>query len=80
MDLFLRCESNSGSQNITNSWYHDSINVTMPPYQLSTTWGANGILSRFDKVIMAIWVLFPVGGGDWAGSGGVETFVFHVWI
>ena len=55
-----RCEANSGSQTITNSWYHDSINVTVPAWHLSTTWTANSVLLRFDNVIMALWVLLNV--------------------
>ena len=58
---FRRCDANDGSQVITNSYYHDSINVTVPPWQMNTTWGANGILNRFDNVIMSLWVLFQVG-------------------
>ena len=58
--VIFRCEANSGSQVITNSYYHDSINVTVPPWQMNTTWGANGGLNRFDNVIMSLWVLFQV--------------------
>ena len=58
--LYCRCEANDGYQNISNSWYYDSINVTMPPWQLNSTWGANGVLARFDNVIMSLWVLFQV--------------------
>ena len=62
-----RCEDNGGLQSITTSNYHESINVTVPLWQLNTTWGDNGILSRFDNVIMALWTLFQVCGG-WSGS------------
>ena len=56
----FRCEANSGSQTIVNSWYHDSINVTVPAWQMSTTWTATSVLFRFDNAIMALWVLLTV--------------------
>ncbi|GAX82517.1 hypothetical protein CEUSTIGMA_g9944.t1 [Chlamydomonas eustigma] len=52
------CEADGGIHNITHSYYHDMINVTVPQWQTSTTWGANGQLARFDNLIMALWVLF----------------------
>ncbi|GAX86028.1 hypothetical protein CEUSTIGMA_g13443.t1 [Chlamydomonas eustigma] len=52
------CEADGGIHNITHSYYHDMINVAVPKWQLSTSWGANGQLARFDNLIMALWVLF----------------------
>jgi hypothetical protein len=56
----FRCEDDGGNHNITNSYYHASLNITVPEWSLSATWGANEILQRFDNVIMALWVLFQV--------------------
>ena len=66
--LPTRCEANSGMQTITNSYYHDSINVTVPAWQLNSTWGANGVLPRFDNPIMALWTLFQVNMHNCLGS------------
>ena len=29
-----RCQANGGVQNVSTSWYHDSINVTVPTYEV----------------------------------------------
>jgi len=54
------CEANDGSQTITSSYYHSQIGVAVPPWTLDTQWGSNGVLNRFDNVIMAIWVLIQM--------------------
>ena len=55
-----RCQESGGTPTVTNSYYHDSIGVAVPPWNLTTTWGTNGELTRFDNVLMAFWVLFQV--------------------
>ena len=55
------CQANGGSQNISASYYHNSIGVRVPTWQLSdNNWGANGNINRFDNVVMALFVLFEV--------------------
>jgi hypothetical protein len=57
------CEAGgTGTVNVTTSYYHSSLNLAQPfpSYQMTTQWGANGILPRFDNVIMALWVLFQI--------------------
>jgi hypothetical protein len=49
-----------GSQNITTDTYHESINVSVPQWQISTNWGANGYLQRFDNVFQSLWTLFQI--------------------
>jgi hypothetical protein len=56
----FRCGANNGIQSINSSYYHASINVTVPTWQQSTVWGANGVLARFDNVLMSLWVLFQI--------------------
>ena len=53
-----RCQA--GVQAINTSYYHNSINVPVPQWNVTTTWGSNGVLMRFDNVIMAFWVLSQV--------------------
>ena len=46
-----------------------SLNVTVPQWTQTSTWGVNGVLTRFDNVLMAIWVLLQVGK-LWVEAGG----------
>ncbi|GAX83897.1 hypothetical protein CEUSTIGMA_g11321.t1, partial [Chlamydomonas eustigma] len=50
------CEA--GMQNISTSYYHNYLNITVPEWSVQTDWGANGVLSRFDNAIMSLWVVF----------------------
>lgn len=55
-----RCEDSDGQHTVNTSIYHAALNVTVPEWQVNTTWGANGVLTRFDNVLMALWVLLQV--------------------
>lgn len=58
----------AGSQNITTDVYHQSINVSVPPWQVSTSWGANGVLQRFDNLFQSLWSLFQIATlENWQG-------------
>lgn len=65
-----RCESNGGQQLVNTSYYHAALSVPVPSWQLNTSWGANGLLTRFDNVMQALWVLMQVRAGDTSAGGG----------
>ena len=50
----------NSSHVITTDYYHSSINVAVPPWQLVTTWGANGVYARFDNLLMSLVTLFQI--------------------
>ena len=57
-----------GSRIISTDYYHYSINVSVPMWQISTKWGANGYLQRFDNIAMSLWTLFQIATlENWAG-------------
>jgi hypothetical protein len=50
----------SSTRVITTDYYHSSINVTVPPWPVDVTWGANGVYARFDNLVMSLVTLFQV--------------------
>ncbi len=62
-----RCEQSDtkrdGFRIINQSHYHSAIGVTLPPYELTTSWTRD--LRRFDNVITALWVLYQVRSRVW---------------
>ena len=50
----------SSTRTITTDYYHNSIDVTVPPWIISVTWGNNGVYARFDNLIMSLVTLFEV--------------------
>lgn len=50
----------SSTRVITTDYYHSSINVTVPAWQVDVTWGANGVSARFDNLIMSFVTLFEI--------------------
>lgn len=65
-----RCDSNGGQQLVNTSYYHAALSVPVPSWQLNTSWGANGLLTRFDNVMQALWVLMQVRAGDTSAGRG----------
>ncbi len=65
---YCRCIENNGNQTISTSYYHEPLNITVPSWSVNTTWGSNGVLARFDNVIMALWVLVQIASlENWSG-------------
>jgi hypothetical protein len=46
---------------VTSSYYHSSLGVDVPAYNLTTSWGAD--FNRFDNVGTSLWVLMQVREG-----------------
>mmetsp|Transcript_29707 Transcript_29707/g.77007 ORF Transcript_29707/g.77007 Transcript_29707/m.77007 type:complete len:1190 (-) Transcript_29707:1393-4962(-) len=47
-----------GPRIISETYYHSKIGVSLPPYELTTSWTRD--LNRFDNVGTAIWVLYQM--------------------
>lgn len=74
-ETFLpRCDADGNVKVVESSYYHSTLNVSVPAWEINTTWTTTD-LHRFDNVLMSIWVLFQVRSWMAACSIGSEDRV-----